>query len=88
MLKTQKCEKSLWTEAMSNMGYTSNQCPTKDLHYVTSIETWIGRKPCVECMHVFGNIVYVMIPDKKMDKLHEKKYQIHVSHILRRYEGV
>ena len=50
MLEVLKFEKSLWMEAVANVVYTLNRCPTRVLHYVTFEETWSGRRPLL-CTH-------------------------------------
>lgn len=61
MLKIQKLEKSLWTEAVADAVYTLNQCPTKVVRFITPEEMWSGRRPCGAHMHVFGSLAYTMV---------------------------
>ena len=66
MLKAQKLEKSLSMEAVANVDYTLNQCPTKALRFVTSKLMWSRRRPCVAHMRMFGSIAHAMVMEEKV----------------------
>jgi len=52
--------------------YVLNRCPTKRLQSVTLEEAWIGDKPMVNHLRIFGSLSYIHIPDERRRKLYDK----------------
>ena len=69
MLKNKNLPKVFWGEAVSAAVYLLKRAPTKSLEGKTPYEGWIGRKPVVEHLKVFGFIVFVKILGKSLRKL-------------------
>ena len=72
MLKNKNLPKVFWGEAVSTAVYLLNRAPTKILEGKTLYEVWIGRKPSIEHLKVFGCIVFVKILDKSLRKLDDR----------------
>jgi hypothetical protein len=72
MLKTKSLENEFWAKAMNIVVYTLNKCPRRALLNLTQEEAWLGYKPSVAHMQVFGCTTYAHVPTKKMRKLDEK----------------
>ncbi len=49
-----------------------NRTPTTSIHGMTLEEKFIGKKPDVSHLKVFGCIVYVHVPNEKISKLDPK----------------
>jgi hypothetical protein len=49
-----------------------NRTPTVVVHGMTPEEKFIGKKPDVSHLEVFGYIAYVHVPDDKRSKLDPK----------------
>jgi hypothetical protein len=54
---------------MNKAVYIKNRCPTKALESKTPQEAWIGRKPDVFHLRVFGCKAFAHILDEKISKL-------------------
>ena len=70
MLKEKTLPRELWGEAVNTAVYLLNYSTTRSLQCRTPYEAWIGRKPSIEHLHVFGSIVHVKctkIPQKKLE---------------------
>ena len=52
--------------------YIMNRTPTTAVHGMTPEEKFIGKKPDVSHLKVFGYIAYVHVPDEKRSKLDPK----------------
>jgi hypothetical protein len=59
-------------EAVANVVYTINRCPTKTLRFNTPEEMGSGRRPCVTHMCVFGSLAYAMVSDEKRGEFNAK----------------
>lgn len=71
MLIDAKLPKHLWAEAISNANYTQNRTAdsrTKEIPY----DIFFGRPVKEENFHVFGSLVFSMIPKIKRKKLDSK----------------
>ena len=55
----------LWGEAMNTAIYTLNRCPTKAVEGKTLYEAWIGKKPSISHLRVFGCDAYAFVLPKK-----------------------
>ena len=70
MLKEKNLPRELWGEAMSTTVYLLNRSSTRSLQGLTPYEAWIGRKPSIEHLRVFGSVVhvkYTKTPQKKLE---------------------
>ena len=70
MLKEKDLPRELWGEAVNTAVYLLNQASTQSLKGLTPYEAWIGRKPLVDHLQIFGSIVHVKctkVPQKKLD---------------------
>ena len=70
MLKEKNLPRELWGEAVSTAIYLLNRASTRSLQGLTPYEAWIGRKPSIKHLHVFGTVVHVKCtkaPHKKLE---------------------
>ena len=61
-----------WTEAVNTAVYIMNRTPTAAVHNVMPKEKYIGTKPNLSHVKVFGCIAYVHVPDEMYTKLDPK----------------
>ena len=61
-----------WAEAVNTAVYLRNRSPTVSLKQVTPYERWIGEKPDVSNLRVFGCVAYVHVAREKRSKLDAK----------------
>ena len=61
-----------WAEAVNIVVYLRNQSPTSALKAKTPFECWLGEKPDVWNLKVFGCICFVHMPDNLKKKLDPK----------------
>jgi len=61
-----------WAEAVATTVYIMNRTPTTTIHGMTPEKKFIGKKPDVSHLKVFGCITYVHVPDEKRSKLDPK----------------
>jgi hypothetical protein len=69
MIYDQNLSLSLWAEVASIAVYIQNRCPHKALEEKTPEEVFTGKKPSVDHLRSFGNLVYIHVPNKKRTKL-------------------
>ena len=70
MLKEKNLPRELWGEAVNTAVYLLNRASTRSLKGLTPYEAWIGRKPSVEHLRIFGLVVHVKctkVPQKKLE---------------------
>ncbi|KAL0537088.1 hypothetical protein IC582_026058 [Cucumis melo] len=72
MLKCKKMPKEFWAQAVECAVYLSNRSPIRSLWNKTPQQAWIGRKPSIGHLRVFGCMAYAHIPDQKRSKLDDK----------------
>ena len=72
MLKDKSLGNEFWVEAVHTSIYILNRCPTKAVLNLTPKEVWLGHKPSVSHMKVFGCIAYAHVPKEKRRKLDDK----------------
>ena len=72
MMKQKSIPHSLWGEAVTIDVYLLNKCPTKRLKEKVPKEYWLGRKPSVSHLRVFGSLCYKHILDSRRRKLQDK----------------
>jgi hypothetical protein len=59
MLNEKNLPKYFWVEAVATVVYIMNRTPTMAIHGMTPKEKFIGKKPDVSHLRVFGCIAYV-----------------------------
>jgi hypothetical protein len=69
MLHDQNLPKFLWAEACNTAVYLQNKSPHKVLGNVTPEEAFIGKKPDISHLRIFGCVSYCHIPAEKRAKL-------------------
>ena len=69
MLADVKLPQKFWAEALSTAVYLRNQSPTKAVKGMTPFESWMGEKPMVNHLRVFGCTTYAHIPKDERQKL-------------------
>jgi hypothetical protein len=72
MLHSQGLGYEYWAEAVVNVVYTRNRCPTSALQGMTPQQAWTGMKPSISHMRIFGYIAYAKVPDSMRGKLNAK----------------
>jgi hypothetical protein len=72
MLNENNLPNYFWVEAVATIVYIMNQTPTTIVHGMTREEKFIGKKPDVSHLRVFGCITYVHVLDEKRSKLDPK----------------
>jgi hypothetical protein len=72
MLNEKNLRNYFWVEAVAIVVYIMNRTPTTVVHGMTPKEKFIGKKPNVSHLKVFGCIAYVHVPDEKRSKLDPK----------------
>jgi hypothetical protein len=61
-----------WAEAVSTACYLVNRSPSSTLDDKSPQEVWIGKKPSLTHLKVFGREAYVHVPKENMSKLDKK----------------
>ena len=69
MLHDQDLPMHLWVEAARTVVYVQNHTPHQVLDNKTPEEDFLGEKPEVNHLRIFGLPVYIHIPKKKRPKL-------------------
>jgi hypothetical protein len=70
MLKYMNCDKIFWAEAVTTACYIKNRVTTTGLpNKITPQEIWIGKKPNVGHLRVFGSKCWYTIPKENIKKL-------------------
>jgi len=72
MLNEKNLLNYFWAEAVVTAVYIMNRTPTTIVHSMTLEEKFIGKKPYVSHLKMFGCIAYVHVPDEKRSKLDPK----------------
>lgn len=75
-LKTMRVPDVLWGEAVSHAVYVLNRLSTKALKNATPYELWIGRKPQVSHLRVFGCIAHMKVMKGHLDKLEDRSKKV------------
>ena len=55
-----------WAEVVSTTIYLLNISPTKAVKNITPTEAWMGVKPLVKHLRIFGCIAYTLIPSQRL----------------------
>ncbi len=69
MLNEKNLPKYFWAKAITTIVYIINQTPIATIHGMTLEKKFIGKKPNVSHLIVFGCIAYVHDHDDKRSKL-------------------
>jgi hypothetical protein len=69
MANDQNLSMFLWGEATMTVVYVQNRSPHRILKNVTHEEAFLGKKPSVERLRIFGCHVYIHVPKDKRKKL-------------------
>lgn len=72
MITQSKLSKKFWEEAVLTAAYIMNRSQSCIVENKTPYELWLGKKPNVSNMRVFGCICYARIPDSLRTKLDDK----------------
>jgi hypothetical protein len=72
MLNGVRLGKELWVEAVGTACYLVNRSPSSVLDEKNPQEVWIGKKPSLTHLKVFGSDAYVHVPKENMSKLDKK----------------
>ncbi|KAL3533477.1 hypothetical protein ACH5RR_006998 [Cinchona calisaya] len=89
MMHSKNMPKSFWAEAVSCTIYVLNRSLRRCNYGRTPYETWIGKKPHISHLKVFGSLAYAHVPDalrKKLDDKAEKCIFLGYSHETKGYE--
>lgn len=63
---------SFWAEAIHTANYLCNRSPSRTLDYQTPFERWVGRKPSVRHLHVFGSKAFPLDKNPRRGKFDPK----------------
>ncbi|XP_014524367.1 uncharacterized protein LOC106780582 [Vigna radiata var. radiata] len=93
MLKSKGLPSFLWGEAVMTTAYVLNLSPTKRLDGVTPEEGWIGVKPDVKHLKIFGSLCYKHVPEQLRKKLDDRGFPLiligyHVTGGYKLYEPI
>ncbi|KAI5336044.1 hypothetical protein L3X38_026178 [Prunus dulcis] len=72
MMTEKKIPVKFWAEAVGTAVYLQNRCYTTSVIDKTPFEAFIGRKPGVKHLRVFGSICYSHIPSNLRQKFDDK----------------
>ncbi len=72
MICSQGLDLEFWAKAVNTVVYIKSWCPIKTLDSKTPPEAWIGRKPDIFHLRVFGCKTYAHILFEKKSKLESK----------------
>jgi len=72
MLNEKNLPNYSWAEVITTIVYIMNRTPTMVVHGMTPKEKFIGKKPNVSHLIMFGYIVYMHVPNEKRSKLDPK----------------
>ena len=72
MLSDANLPHTFWAEALSTAVYLRNRSPTKAVSGKTPYEAWMGKKPSVSHLRVFGCRAFAHVPKDERGKLDQK----------------
>jgi len=72
MLGHAKLPNEFWSYSIATAAYIRNRAPTRALDRSTPIEAFLGQKPSLYHLRVFGCLAYAHIPHQKRSKLDAK----------------
>ncbi|XP_070046079.1 uncharacterized protein [Nicotiana tomentosiformis] len=82
LLKAKSMPREFWGEAISCAVYLNKRSPTRNIRDQTPQEAWIGRKPSVKHLRIFGSIAYSHVPQQKRANLADRS----VKHVFVGYD--
>ena len=83
MIVNKKVSQYLWPEAINTACYLLNRITQQGNDMLSPFEKWVGRKPEIKHLRVFGSDAYLNIPKEKRKKFDEKSKKL----ILVGYDG-
>lgn len=89
VLITANLPTSYWAEAVATATYIINRLPTAKNKGKSPYEVWMGYKPSIAHIRIFGSPTYAYIPDqkrKKMDPCSEKLILVGYADELKAYK--
>jgi hypothetical protein len=72
MMKSMKISGRYWGEAVRHVVYLLNRLPTKAVLEKTPYEMWVGRRPHLGHLKVFGCIAHMKVPVPHLKKLADR----------------
>ena len=72
MMREKHMPNFYWAKAASTAVYLMIRCTTNGVHELTPYEIFVGRKPILSHLKVFGIIVNVRIPNENREKFDAK----------------
>lgn len=72
MLLESKAPLCLWGEAIMTANYLSNRSVNQSIEGMTPFEKWVGRKPCVNHLYIFGVKTFILLKDTNRHKFTSK----------------
>lgn len=75
-LKQMEMPSEMWGEAIIHSVYVLNRLPTRALSGKTPYEAWMGNKPDIGHIRVFGCVVHMKIPGDKTKKLDDRSLKV------------
>lgn len=69
MLHAAKFELKFWAEAVNTAVYILNCSGTSSIKNQSPYEIWYNKRPDIQEFHIFGEKVYVKLPENKVKKL-------------------
>lgn len=72
MMLESKAPMCLWAEAVYTANYLSNRSINQNIDNQTPFERWVGRKPCVNHLYIFGAKAFVLKKGKYVSKFSSK----------------
>ena len=72
VLEHKHVPKQFWVETVNTAVYLLNHSPTVAVKGKTLEEAWLGRKPRISHLKVFGSLAFVWIPNASRTKLDAK----------------
>ena len=72
MLNGKNLPHKFWLEAIMCASYVLNICSTKAIKNIAPYDAWIGHKPNVGHMRIFGSLAYAFVPPEQRHKLQDK----------------
>lgn len=75
-----KLPKHIWKEASSSAAYMRNRSLTKAVERMTQLEVWIGEKPNIDHLSIFGCIADDCVAKIEQHKLYSKAWCIFLGY--------
>ena len=69
MLNARDLPRKLWAEAMKTAVYLLNRTPNCRSSKTTPFEAWMGKKPAISLIRIFGSEAVLHIAKRKRNKL-------------------